>query len=328
MDPLLSKYQCGFRRGFSAQNFLLAIIEKWKSSMDKGKAFGVLLTDLSKAFDCLSHELIIAKLNAYGFSLSALKLMQSYLSERKQRTKINQAYSSWEEIHFGVPQGSILSPILLNIFLSDLLFVVQNVDFASYAEDNTIYDPGDSIDEVIFSLQESSKKLFKWFTDNQMKTNEDKRHLIVSTNELTEIQIGDFSIKNSANEKLLGVNTDSKLSFDCHVNHLRNKANKKLRALARVIPCITLDQKGIVMNSIFNAQFNYCPLIWMLHSRKNNNKIKHLHERCLRLIYSDKKSSCENLLEKESSVSIHHKNIQALAIEMFKVKHKLCPEIT
>ena len=79
MDPLLSKYQCGFRRGFSAQNRLLTMLEKWKSSVDTGKAFGVLLTDLSKAFDCLPHKLIIAKLNAYGFSLSALKLMESYL---------------------------------------------------------------------------------------------------------------------------------------------------------------------------------------------------------------------------------------------------------
>ena len=202
---------------------------------------------------------------------------------------------------------------------------MQNVDFASYADDNTIYDAGDSIDEVIFSLQESSKKLFKWFYDNQIKTNEDKFHLIVSTNELTKIQIGDFSIKNSANEKLLGVNIDSKLNFDCHVNHLCNKANKKLRALARVTPYMTLDKKKIVMNSFFHAQFNYCPLTWMLHSRKNNNKIKHLHERCLRLIYSDKTSSYENLLEKDNSVSIHHK---ALPIEMFKVKQKLCPEIT
>ena len=160
MGPLLSKYQCGFRRGFSAQNCLLAMLEKWTSSVDKGKAFGVLLTDLSKAFDCLSHELIIAKLNVYGFSLSALKLMQSYLLERKQRTKINQVYTSWEEILFGVPQGSILGPILFNVFLSDLFLVVQNIDFVSYADDNTIYDAGDNIDEVIFSLQGSSKKLF------------------------------------------------------------------------------------------------------------------------------------------------------------------------
>ena len=106
------------------------------------------------------------------------------------------------------------------------------------------------------------------------------------------------------------------------------KQINKLSALARVTPYMTLEEKEIVMNSFFNAQFNYCPLIWMLHSRKNNNKIKHLHERCLRLIYSDKKSSYGNPLEKDNSVSIHHKNIQALANEIFKVKHKICPEVT
>ena len=139
--------------------------------------------------------------------------MQSYLSERKQRIKINQAYSSWEAILFGVSQVSILGSILLNIFLSDLFLVLQNVDFASYADDNTIYDADGNIDEVIFSLQEFSKKRFTWFADDQMKPNEDKCHLIVSKNELIEIQLGDFSIKNSGSETLLGVNIDSKLNF-------------------------------------------------------------------------------------------------------------------
>ena len=161
-----------------------------------------------------------------------------------------------------------------------------------------------------------------------MKSNGDKCHLIVSTNDTAEIQIGEYLIKSSTNEKLLGVNIDSKLTFDSHVSHLCNKANKKLRALARITPYMTLEKKKLVMNSFFNAQFNYSPLIWMLHSRKNSNKIKYLHERCLRLSYSDKKSFYENLLENDNSVSIHHKNFQALAIEMFKVKHKLCPDIT
>ena len=124
MDSYLSKQQCGFRKGYSPQYCLLMMLGKWKNAVDKGKRFGELLTDLSKAFDCLSHELLIAKLHAYGFDLPALKLIQSYLSNRKQRTKINATYSSWEEILFGVPQGSILGPLLFNVFLCDLFCIM------------------------------------------------------------------------------------------------------------------------------------------------------------------------------------------------------------
>ena len=88
MEPFLSKYQCGFRKGYNTQYCLLAMLEKWKSSVDKGSSFGAFLTDLSKAFDCLSHELLIAKLRAYGFSLNALRLVHSYLTNRKQRIKL------------------------------------------------------------------------------------------------------------------------------------------------------------------------------------------------------------------------------------------------
>ena len=102
--------------------------EKWKKCVDKGKTFGAVLTDLSKAFDCLLHDLIIAKLNACHFSLSASKLIHNYLSHRKQRTKVNASYSSWEEILFGIPQGSILSPLLFNIFVCDLFSVLIDVE--------------------------------------------------------------------------------------------------------------------------------------------------------------------------------------------------------
>ena len=162
MDQILPKYQCGFRKGFNAQHCPLAMLEKWKKDVDTKKVFGALLTDLSKAFDCLPHDLIIAKLNADGLSLPALNLILNYLVNRKQRTKINDSYSPWSDILFGVLQGSILGPLLFNIFLSDLFLIAKDVNIASYADDNTLYDSCDTIEEVILSLQNSSKKLFQW----------------------------------------------------------------------------------------------------------------------------------------------------------------------
>ena len=132
--------------------------------------FGALLTDLAKAFYCLDHELLIAKLNAYGFSLPALKLVHDYLSNRKQSTKVNRTYSSWLQIVFGVPQGLILCPLLFNIFLADLFFILNDVDIASHVDDNTPYVIADDINGVITSLEKASKVLFECFESNLLKS--------------------------------------------------------------------------------------------------------------------------------------------------------------
>ena len=114
---IFSKYQYGFRKGFSTEQCLLALLEKWIGSIDRGKVFRALLTDLSKAFDFLNPDFLIAKLNAYGFSLPALRLIHDYLSSRKQGTRINNSYSTWMEIVSGVPQGSILGLLLFSFSL-------------------------------------------------------------------------------------------------------------------------------------------------------------------------------------------------------------------
>ena len=112
-EKILSKNQCGFRKGYNTQKSLLAMLEKWKRSVDGDLAFGVLLTDLSKTSDCLYHKLIIAKLNSYGFSWSGLKPIHDYLSNRKQsKSKLSNSYSEWFAIAFGVPKRSILGPLI------------------------------------------------------------------------------------------------------------------------------------------------------------------------------------------------------------------------
>ena len=160
-----------------------------------------------------------------------------------------------------------------------------------------------------------------------MKGNTEKCHLIMSTDQTVNFQFGGSLIERSDCEKMLGVKIDYKLNFDEYVKTLYSKANNKLRALARTTSYMSVEKKKILMNSLFNAQFNYCPLVWMLHSRRNNNIIRNLHERCLRLIYNDKNSSYEELLTKDGSVSIHHRNIQALATEFYKIKNGLSPEL-
>ena len=206
MGKFLSRYHCGFRKGYNAQHSLLAMIERWEKAVDNGNAFGALLTDHSKVFDCLPHDLIIAKLNSYGFNVTALNLI--HLTKRKQRTKINQSYSSWEDILFGVRQSSILGPILFNMFLNDLFLIVDDVDIANYADDNSIYREHENIDDLITSSQDAAAKLFKWFSYNQMK----------------EIHIGDVLIESSTCEKLLGIKIDSKLRFDDHIQELCKKS--------------------------------------------------------------------------------------------------------
>ena len=157
--------------------------------------FGALLTDLSKAFDCLNHEVLMAKFNTYGFSLPALKLVHDYLSNRKQRTKVNRTYSSWLEIVFDVPQGSILGPLLFNIFLVDLFLILNDVDIASYAGDNTPYVFADGINGVITSLEKASKVLFEWFENNLLKSNADKCHLLVSSSDVVNSRLSEYDIK-------------------------------------------------------------------------------------------------------------------------------------
>ena len=286
--------------------------------------FDALRTDLSKAFDCLSHDLLIAKLNAYGFSIAALRLAQNYLSNRKKGTKIDSDFSFWEEILFGT-SGIHSRTLLFNIFLCDLFFVMNETDFATYADDNTPYDVGHNIEDVIIKLQNASLALFQWFYDNQMKANTEKRHFICSADDKVNITVKNQKICDSLCEKLLGVRFDSKLKFDAHINDICKKASLKLNALARVTPYMDLNKKKLLLNAFFMSQFNYCQLVWMCHNRTKNNKINRLHERCLHLIYNDKKFSFEEFLEIDSSVSIQDRSLRSLASEMYKIYHGISP---
>ena len=135
--------------------------------------------DLSKAFDTINHSLLLAKLKAYGFSNQALRLLQSYLCNRFQRSIINGSFSSWNEVITGVPQGSILGPLLFNIFLNDIFLFISKCQLCNYADDNTLYKSGKNMQKIKSDLEMDFMILHKWCHENHMILNPGKCHYIV-----------------------------------------------------------------------------------------------------------------------------------------------------
>ena len=128
-------------------------------------------------------------------------------------------------------------------------------------------------------------------------------------------------------EKLLGVKVDHELNFNKHVSSLCKKASQKVNALSRIASYMTFDQRRLILNSFITSHFSYCAIVWMFHSRKLNERINHIHERALRIVYKDFNSSFQELLIKDNSSNIHHRNLQKLVTEIFKVKNGLSPEL-
>ena len=207
------------------------------------------------------------------------------------------------------------------------LFLFLILDLCNFADDNSPFRMAPSIPIVLNQLENEASLILEWIRSNGFKANPDKFKLIVSENGKHSIEVSGVNIENSSNVKLLGIKLDNKLTFNEHVQDLCKKASKKLHALARVSKFMTLKQRRLIMHSFIFSQFGYCPLVWMFHNRTLNNRINKIHERALRLVYNDDESSFENLLLKDNSFTIHERNIQTLAIELYKVVNHLSPKI-
>ena len=208
-----------------------------------------------------------------------------------------------------------------------MFFMVDNIDIASYADDNNPCSVGKGQCDLETKLQKTSVKLFKWFHGSGLEANQEKCHFLLSLDINAKYSLPACILENSNSQKPLGVIIDKKLNFNEHITNLRDKASKKIQSLARIFENIPQTQKHHLINAYFTSEFGYCPLVWMNHSRTLNNRINGLHKRALSLVYNDFSSSFSELLEKDKSVTIHHRNLQTLAYEIFKVKNNMAPEI-
>ena len=207
------------------------------------------------------------KKNFYSFDYNSLQTLQSCLSNRKQRTKISDAYNKYCEI---------LGPLLFNIYLCDIFYDNNDYNIVSYADDNNPYANSSNLDSLINKLDESTNNLFQWFRNNHIKANADKCHLLVTGNYEVSTNINEFESESNKKEKLLGISIDTTLSFGHHIISLCKKASRKLHVLARITDYMDCEKQRFLMKAFLTSQFNYCPLILMFH----NTALIRTRQRC------------------------------------------------
>ena len=210
MEEYFSPLISANRTSYNSQHVIIRLLEEWRKELDDNFILSALSTDLSKAFQCIPHDLLIAKRAAYGLSEEALMYILSFLSNRKQCVRINDTYSEFENIITGVPQGSILGPLLFSRSMNDLFFFILIASVHNFADDNTLSAFAENVSKLINILQSESEVITDWFKKNQMIVNPDKFQVIIidkkkgdHTNE--NVVIDNKQIKTVSSVELLGI---------------------------------------------------------------------------------------------------------------------------
>ncbi len=327
---ILSSFLAAYRKGYSTQHVLLKAIEDVKHSLDKNEHVAWVLMDLSKAFDALPHGLLISKLRAYGLSESACLFVSSYLSSRQQRVKIAGKRSNWEYIKRGVPQGSVLGPLLFNIFLNDIFYFLNDVcTLYNYADDNTLSYSHKDVKCIEERLSIASKVAIEWFKENFMKANAPKFQVaFFSRNNHIEgihIELDDVTLYSTDCTKLLGLNIDRKLTFNYHISELCKKAARQLNGLIRLSTMLPKESKFNIFNAFIISNFLYCPIVWHLCSKSDTCKVEKIQERALRFIFRDFESEYQTLLVEAGRSSLYMDRLRLIVTEVYKILNGMSP---
>ena len=204
-----------------------------------------------------------------------------------QNVNVNNKFSAWEDIYIGVPQGSILDPLLLNIFINDIFSFLTTCDMCNYADDSTLYAYSRDFHHVQKNLKKYFETLENLFYDMVLNSRKCKFMSFGKPNENEVFTYYEIRLKKTAPKKLLGITTDEHLNFNDHITNVCKSAGRKLNALSRVSSLLSYQQKKVVSNSFTGGQFNYCPLMWMFSSIRSYRKNCKLHETSLRLRHYD-----------------------------------------
>ena len=315
---VLSKAQFGFRKVHSTTTCILNLLDYLYKCMDNGKLVGVVFLDLKKAFDTVDHDILLKKLYKYGLSVNAVDWFSSYLKGRVQTVKANGKISRELETKCGVPQGSVLGPLLFILYINDLEEYLVDFRIGLYADDTALYYSGDTIEDIMLTLQDEMGTVGHWLRANKLSLNVKKTKFVIfgtrfKTSKLPRLSLSIFGeeIEQVTVMKYLGVMLDNNLNFTDHVEYLGKKATQKLGAIAKVRKCIGRSTTLTLYKSMVLPHFDYCDIVYMNTSVYNLNRLQYIQNSACRIIL---------LADKDTRIADMHRDLK---LEMLYTRRKV-----
>ena len=333
-NKLISAKQFGFMSGRSTTLQLLTILDKWTSILDRGGSIDVIYFDFMKAFDKVSHGRLLMKLRLYGIDGNLHKWIKAFLSGRKQRVTVNGASSNWEDVTSGVPQGSVLGPLLFILFINDMPEVVdQNSLLVLFADDaklsREIKEPEDKDIE-----QEDIDRLHEWSIENESCFHPDKCHVLrIGEREMDlrdlfdSYKLGEKTLNTVHEERDLGVVIDQDLTFEKHMLEKIKKANQKVGLIRRSFMHMDKEMFLMLYKSLIRPQLEYANQVWAPRLQKHKTMLENVQRRATKLVPGLEDLSYEERLRELKLPTLAYRRLRGDLIEVFKIMSGKCDSV-